>query len=91
MIHENSETLLIASDENVGDIWYLDSGASKHMIGNKNVFSTLEETNHGQVTIGDAKFNKIQGVGEITFKAKNGKVEKMSEVFYVPGLQSNLL
>ncbi|XP_051113706.1 uncharacterized protein LOC127239547 [Andrographis paniculata] len=52
---ENTETLLIASNGNIGDIWYLDSGATKHMTGNKNLFSTIVEANHGQVIIGDAK------------------------------------
>ena len=27
----------------VGCVWYLDSGASFHMLGDKNIFSTLEE------------------------------------------------
>lgn len=96
LVHENhesgnSETLLIASDEKVSNIWYLDSGASRHMTGNKSLFSTLVQANHGHVTIGDAKSYKIEGFGEISFKAKNGKIEKIYEVYYVPGLQSNLL
>lgn len=88
---EKSESLLIASDGNVENVWYLDSGASRHMTGNKNLFSSLVEADDGQVTIGDAKSYKIQGVGEISFKTKAGKVEKMSEVLYVPGIRSNLL
>ena len=96
MVHEDkarnsNETLLIASNRNVANIWYLDSGVSKHVTGNKDLFSKLVEANQGQVTIGDAKSYKIKGVGEITFKTKNGQVEKMSEVYYVLGLQSNLL
>ncbi|KAG6474344.1 hypothetical protein ZIOFF_068270 [Zingiber officinale] len=56
----------------------------------------LQTTYSGQdqvkkVTIGDAKSYKIEGVGEISFKTKSGKIDKISEVFYVPGLQSNLL
>lgn len=41
--------------------------------------------------IGDAKTYKIQGVGEIAYKIKIGKIKKMLEVFYVSRLQSNLL
>ena len=60
MVHEDKsknshETLLITSSGNVGDIWYLGSGGSRHMTRNKNLFSSLVEVNHEHVTIGDAK------------------------------------
>ncbi|KAH7528047.1 hypothetical protein FEM48_Zijuj05G0030300 [Ziziphus jujuba var. spinosa] len=87
----NSETLLLACYGDINHVWYLDSGASKHMTGNKHLFLALEEFERGQVTIGDAKSYKIQGMGEIIFKTKSGTLEKMSEVYYVPGLQCNLL
>lgn len=94
-MHENkakhSGTLLIASDRDLSYIWYLDSGSSKHMTGNTNLFSKIAKANYGQVTIGEAKSYKIEGVGEISFKTKTTKIEKMSEVYYVPELQSNLL
>ena len=61
------------------------------MTGNKNLFSSLVEVNHGQVTICYAKSYKIQSVGDIAFKTKSVQVERMSEVHYVPGLQRNLL
>ncbi|CAL8122065.1 unnamed protein product [Prunus armeniaca] len=89
---ESKETLLLACHgDSMDDVWYLDSGASKHMTGNKNLFSSLSEIDHGQVTIGDARAYKIRGVGEVSFKSKSGKIEKMAEVYYVPGLKSNLL
>ena len=88
---DNSETLLLACYGDINNVWYLDSGASKHMTGNKYLFSSLEESDRGQVTIGDAKAYKIQGMGEIIFKTNSGAFEKMSEVYYVPGLQCNLL
>ncbi|XP_059650082.1 uncharacterized protein LOC132295826 [Cornus florida] len=92
--HENDshKTLLIACHgDNTDDVCYLDSGASKHMTGNKNLFSNLVEGDHGQVTIGDARAYKIQGIGEVSFKTNSSKIEKMSEVYYVPGLKGNLL
>ena len=48
------ETLLLACHgDQMNDVWYLDSGASKHMTGNKNLFSALYKFDHGQVRIGD--------------------------------------
>ena len=34
-------------------LWYLDSGCSRHMIGNKALFKTLFEGKIGTVTFGD--------------------------------------
>lgn len=66
------DTLLVAAchENRLEEVWYLDSGASKHMTGNKNLFSTLKLIDHGEVTLGDAKAYKVQGVGENTFKIK---------------------
>ncbi|XP_073121665.1 uncharacterized protein [Henckelia pumila] len=47
LIHENkaknSETLLIASNDNVGDIWYLDSGASELEMQSPKKFKVYEK------------------------------------------------
>ncbi|XP_058185795.1 uncharacterized protein LOC131303019 [Rhododendron vialii] len=38
--------------------WYLDSGCSRHMIGNKSWFSKLEKYNGGFVTFGDGNIGR---------------------------------
>ncbi|TXG46583.1 hypothetical protein EZV62_027914 [Acer yangbiense] len=93
LIHENSkETLLLTCyGDDIDDVWYLDSGASKHVTGNKNLFSNLSMMNHGQVKIGDARAYKIELMGEVVLRAKSGKIEKMFDVFYVSRLKNNLL
>ena len=38
----------------MGCFWYLDSGASSHMLGDKNLFNTLEEKDlHMRIDMGD--------------------------------------
>ena len=44
-----------------------------------------------KVMIGDASTHKIEAIGEICFKTQFGNIEKMSEVYFLPGLKSNLL
>ena len=44
-------------------LWYLDSGCSRHMIGNKALFKTLFEGKIGIVTFGDGSKSKIRGIG----------------------------
>ena len=43
-------TALSAQESNV---WYLDNGCSRHMIGNKALFTSLEDYNDGSVRFGD--------------------------------------
>ncbi|GAV83509.1 hypothetical protein CFOL_v3_26956, partial [Cephalotus follicularis] len=45
--------------------WYLDSGCSKHMTGDKSLFVKYEPKEGGEVTFGDNAKGKIKGVGSI--------------------------
>ena len=46
-------------------LWYLDSGCSKHMIGNKALFKTLFERKIGTITFGDGSKSVIKGIGTV--------------------------
>lgn len=73
------------------EIWYVDTGCSNHMSGSKSSFSTLDEDFHSSVRFGDSSTVKVMGKGDIQIKTKNGFVELISNVFYVPELKCNLL
>ncbi|GAV56881.1 hypothetical protein CFOL_v3_00422, partial [Cephalotus follicularis] len=45
--------------------WYLDSGRSKHMTGDKSLFVKFESKQGGDVTFGDNAKGKIMGFGTI--------------------------
>ncbi|XP_050896565.1 uncharacterized protein LOC127103342 [Lathyrus oleraceus] len=47
------------------NLWYLDSGCSKHMTGNINKFSNLALKAKGYVTYGDKNKGKILGIGKV--------------------------
>ncbi|XP_022877017.1 uncharacterized protein LOC111395263 [Olea europaea var. sylvestris] len=68
-------------------MWYLDSACSKHMCGNKALFSTFDDCNSGVVTFGDGATAPIRGKGSITISG----LPTISNVLYVEGLKSNLL
>lgn len=96
LMHDNrseEETLLLMyqCETTNGGVWYLGSGASKHMTGDRMMFTKLIESDLGQVRVGDGKAYEIKGVGEVEFKMKIGRNEKISEVYYVPDLKNNLL
>ena len=52
----------------MGCVWYLDSGASFHMTGDKNLFSALEEKDlKMHIEMGDDRRYNVSGVGMVSF------------------------
>ncbi|XP_056690133.1 uncharacterized protein [Spinacia oleracea] len=67
--------------------WYLDSGCSKYMIGDRNRFLSLTTYEGGTVTFGDNKKGNIIGIG----KVGKSKSHSIDNVFLVEGLGHSLL
>ena len=63
-------------------LWYLDSGCSRHMIGNKALFKTLFKGKIGSVTFGDGNKFVIRGIGTMDI---------LGLPVFVDGLKANLL
>jgi len=68
-------------------LWYLDSGCSRHMIGNHTLFKTFESKKCGNVTFGDGSKSQIKGKGIISLLG----LSDITNVLYVEGLRVNLL
>ncbi|KAF2310285.1 hypothetical protein GH714_007584 [Hevea brasiliensis] len=96
---EDSEiTLLMAyqalnqiEEDTKQNIWYLDTAASNHMSGNKSVFSFLDESYQDSVKFGNNSRVSIMGKGQVTIQTTRNVTHKISDVFYVPDLKTNLL
>jgi hypothetical protein len=70
----------------------VDSGASKHMTGYKEILSDFEKKYFAnQVELGDDKCYNIEGLGSISFRLESGARLHIDEVLYVPRLKKNLL
>ena len=67
--------------------WYMDSGCSKHMIGNKALFKTLFEGKIGTVMFGDGSKFVIRGTGTVDILG----LLVFENVWYVDGLKSIFL
>ncbi|XP_028096838.1 uncharacterized protein LOC114296712 [Camellia sinensis] len=72
-------------------MWYLDTGSSNHMCGNKSIFSELDESFHSTVKFGDDSTISVMGKGTIQIQTSKSAKQTISNVFYVPGLKTNLL
>lgn len=73
------------------NVWYLDNGASNHMTGDKRYFSTIDKTISGKVRFGDDSRIGIKGKGTISFTDMNGNSRKMTDVYWIPDLKSNII
>jgi hypothetical protein len=79
---------LVLSAQRKKNPWYIDSGCSKNMTGDKSKFLTLSDSKSGNATFGNDALRKIKGKGIVSLS--NGK-RKAQDVFFVEGLKHNLL
>jgi hypothetical protein len=79
---------LVLSSQRQNNPWYIDSGCSKHMTGDKSKFLTLSEIKSGNVNFGNDAPRKIKGKGMVSLS--NGKW-KAQDVLFVEGLKHNFL
>ncbi|XP_010412760.1 PREDICTED: uncharacterized protein LOC104699114 [Camelina sativa] len=78
-------------DTNTASVWYLDNGASNHMTGNKEFFSSLDENIKGRVKFGDGSYVNIIGKCSIVFVTKSGERRALKEIYYIPDLKHNII
>ena len=68
------------------EAWYLDSGYSRHMTGDKGHFTSIRAKHGGEVTFGDNSKGIIEGIGTI-----GNNLFTIDDVLFVKGLKHNLL
>lgn len=73
------------------DRWFLDTGVSNHMTGNRGMFVRLDETVKGTVKFGDGSLVDIHGRGSVLIECKNAEHRVLTEVYYIPRLRSNII
>lgn len=76
---------------NEGRTWLIDSGYSNHMIGEKDLFKSIEPTTNKTIRLGDGKALQVEGVGSISFGSSSGNPITLSKIQLMPNLTHNLL
>ena len=81
----------IVQSEREEGLWYLDTGATSHMIGKRNLFYELDESYKANVRFGDDSRIIIEGKGKILLNSKGNTQIALTNVFYTPKLKANIL
>lgn len=76
----------------MGSVWYLNSGASFHMIGCNEFFSSIKEKDiQLYIELGDDdRYNAIK-IGTITFEREKSSPLHLKDVMFVHELKKNLI
>ena len=72
------------------EVFYIDSGCSNRMTGNKKVFMDLNESITSEVRISDDKRLFMKEKGDILVQTNKG-AQHISSVFYISGFKHNFL
>lgn len=77
-------------EESHQNLWYLDTGCSNHICGDKSTFSDFDETFRNTVKFGDDSTISVMGKGRAAIQTKESS-HSISNVLFVPELKTNLL
>lgn len=83
-------TELNLADSSQSSDWYLDSGASKHVTGRKDLLRDVEGGSRSRVSTAGGELLNVADKGTINFPTASGAIQ-FDEVLYVPGIAKNLL
>jgi hypothetical protein len=74
------------------EVWFVDSGASRHMARMRLVFLSLSEIDSDCcVGVGIGPQLAVKGVGSVRFQLESGGFLEVAGVLYVPEMMVNLL
>ncbi|MCH85493.1 hypothetical protein A2U01_0006339, partial [Trifolium medium] len=81
-MNEEEEMFLMAKTENDCDdkkeVWFLDSGCSNHMVGNKNWLYECDENYRDSVKLGDDSKMNVMGKGSLKLNI-NGRIHTLQQ------------
>ena len=72
--------------------WWIDTGATRHICGDKNLFSEFKQIIDGeQLYMGNSSASNVEGKGNVMLKFTSGKTITLTDVLYVPEIRKNLV
>ena len=69
----------------------IDSGATIHVMSQKEFFSSYTPGNFGIVRMGNENFLKISSIGDVCLETENGTQLVLKDVRHIPDMRLNLI
>jgi hypothetical protein len=79
------------SNDDMLEGWYLDNGATHHMVGCVRQFANLDRSVQGSVKFGDESAVEICDIRSVVFVAKISEHKLLHGVYYIPALQNSII
>lgn len=88
MVKKGNISLVFHSKFDESLSWIVDSGATDHMTGNRDLFTSYHESDNSiTIIIADGSVSYVKGIGTVKISSSL----QLNSVFYVPKLNCNLL
>jgi hypothetical protein len=71
--------------------WYLDSGASNHLMGSRDAFADLDTKITGSVRFGDNSIVDICGRGTVVIAVRGDEHRALTDVYFIPRLRTSIV
>ena len=91
MLEEKAQVNLAQEGDAKKGVWYLDSGATNHMTGDRAAFAELDTSIIGTVKFGDGSRVEICGQGTVFFVCKTGEHRVVTGVYYIPRSNTQII
>ncbi|WVZ15014.1 hypothetical protein V8G54_012580 [Vigna mungo] len=84
-------TMSATNSESRDKMWYLDSGCSNHMTYHKEWLVNFDQSKKSKVKVADDSILKVEGIGDVVIRRKDGSQARITNVLLVPEMTCNLL
>ncbi|KAK4389523.1 Retrovirus-related Pol polyprotein from transposon TNT 1-94 [Sesamum angolense] len=71
--------------------WWIDTGATRHICSDKEMFSTYTPINGKKLFMGNSATSNIVGIDNVVLKMTSGKELTLIDVLHVPDIRKNLV
>ena len=71
--------------------WWVDTGVSRHVCYDRDMFTTYTAADDQKVLLGDSRTTKVAGVGNAEIKFTSGKTVILKDVLHTPEMRKNLV
>jgi hypothetical protein len=91
VVNLNEKKVVPTDRDEDSNVWVLDTGASNHMTGRRDVLTSLDTSIGGTVCFGDGSLIAIEGMGSVMLQTKKDGHKVLTEAYFIPKLKSNIV